>query len=106
MLTDAQVQKINDERRRKGQAAITKQQAESASRNAGHSGNEAFEFCLGLSGVPWPSAMGIAGFAIHELSSPAPTDAGADTSLSAPDTSSGSSDSSSSDSSGGCGDSD
>lgn len=71
MITDADMRKINDERRRRGQTAISRAQAEQAASDAGHSGNGALEFLLGLSGVPWPSAMGMAGFILHEPSSPA-----------------------------------
>ena len=91
MLTEDQMRKINAERRRNGNGVISRDQAETAAREAGHSGNSALEFCLGLSGVPWPSAMGITGFVIHEMSSPA----------SASEPSSSTSDTSSSDSSGG-----
>jgi hypothetical protein len=85
MLTDDQMRNINDERQRKGQASITKQQAETAAQNAGHTGNAALEFCLGMAGVPWPSAMGVAGFVLHEASS---QPAYAEAAPSAPDTSS------------------
>lgn len=83
MLTEDQMRKINDERRRKGQSAITRDQAEKAARDAGYAGNGALEFCLGLSGVPWPSAMGVAGFMLHAASSASPSHA--DTTPSAPE---------------------
>ena len=64
MITQSQLDKINAERRRLGQAPITRFEAEKAARDAGKTDDGAFDFLIGLAGVPWPSAAGMAGFLI------------------------------------------
>jgi hypothetical protein len=65
MISHADLEKINAERRRKGQEPITRRQAIQATQAAADN-STAFDFLMGLSGIPWPSAMGMLGFAISD----------------------------------------
>lgn len=68
MLTDHDLIKINHERQKRRQAALSREQAERALRDNG-SDNSALEFLIGLSGFPYPSGPGIFGYALSDSGS-------------------------------------